>query len=754
MIRLGIRLAIAGGAAQVARFAITVAGAAVGVAILFLVVGLEPAIVARGERIAQRVPVLHEYDIDTLSRDDGVPRDGALLLTTSTHWVDGRELTVVDAASTGPGSPTPPGLAGSPSPDEVYVSPALLSHSDLVSALAVGRRVAGVIGDAGLADSDELAMWRGWNPRQLRASASDVALIRAFPIPASSRSWWSSEVARLVGVTGAATVVLVPVAVFIGVMVRLGSSQRQRRMGSLALAGATRQQLRQLASVEGALTGLFAVSIGWLLSLVGREIVARVSIGGHAWFPSDFQPRPTIAIVVTALTVVVSVGASVIAVEPVARSPLSVASRSMRDSTSTFRLVAPLAGLVLIGLASWLAGGLSPWLVATLTSSGVALFVIGVPVAGPRLVQIVSRFLAGRSSRADMMIAARRLEADPRAAVRASSGVVLAVFALTLVHGYTSGNLGTAQDVAFPSGTSALLEPNGANAEPVHRFRQHVVRLPGVREVAVVQRMLDSEGHPVLFADCEALNATGIATLAPCTAAGWSHPSTEQEHPQTIGQFATLFPSLTSDNIGRIIPPERSPGVHLGGDLIVNRSLLGRNLQSRAETTLLALTGDVDVDQVHLAVAKYLPGHELVTPQTREISWNRALLDAQHAITLLSALVMAVGLASLVTSLSGGLLAQRDTIRHLRRAGLTSEGLLATSLWQVALPVALLVPVAAFGGLVIAAAFTHAVDGRFQPSLHFVGTVSAGSIVASLVVVAASSPLIERASRPDTPNGE
>lgn len=755
MIRLGLRLAVAGGRAHAVRVGLTIVGAAVGFSLLLLAVGLEPAIVARGERIGQRVPVPHEYDLETLSDGGSLPREDALLLTTSIHRAHGAELTVVDAARIGPAAPTPPGLPSPPMPDEVYVSPALLRQHDAVRTLSAERRIAGEISDPGLAEPDEFVLWRGWDPTELRASAPELTVVRDFPIPPPSRSWWTTEPARLLGVAGAATVILTPIGVFILVMVRLGNAQRQRRMASLALAGATRRQLRQLASVEGALIGLCATAFGWLLSLVGRQALAEVSIGGHAWFPTDLQPRPSIGVGVTILTILVAAGAGIVAVESVARSPLSTAARTAKGRVSGVRLVAPVMGLGLVASASWLADGLSPWLVAALGSAGVALLVIGVPVAGPRLVQHASRVLARRSTRAYVIIAARRLEADPQAAVRASSGIVLAVFALTLVHGYTSGNLGTASEVAFPSGASALVQPYGASAQPVDEFLQRTAQLPGVEEVVVVRQVLDPDGHSILFADCEALNATGIVVLAPCTAATWSHPDGAGEHLRGIEEVApALVPLLANENAGTIQPPEENPGIHLGGDLIVDRALLPPDLATRAGTTLIALVGDVDTDEVHLATARHLPGHDLITRETRETAWNRALLDAQRAIALLSALVLAVGLASLVASLSGGLLAQRDTIRHLRRAGLTSRGLLATTLWQAVLPIAMGVPTAVLTGLGVAAAFTHAVQGRFLPSPTFLGAISAGSVLACLLVVAASAPVIERASRPNAPNIE
>ena len=64
--------------------------------------------------------------------------------------------------------------------------------------------------------------------------------------------------------------------------------------------------------------------------------------------------------------------------------------------------------------------------------SGFALIIAGLVIAGPWLTMAAARVMARRTSRPGALIAARRLADDPRAAFRAVSGLVLALFITTV----------------------------------------------------------------------------------------------------------------------------------------------------------------------------------------------------------------------------------------------------------------------------------------------------------------------------------
>ena len=73
--------------------------------------------------------------------------------------------------------------------------------------------------------------------------------------------------------------------------------------------------------------------------------------------------------------------------------------------------------------------------------SSFLLIIVGLAIAGPWLTMAAARVMARRTSRPGALIAARRLADDPRAAFRAVSGLVLALFITTVaVVGITTWN--------------------------------------------------------------------------------------------------------------------------------------------------------------------------------------------------------------------------------------------------------------------------------------------------------------------------
>jgi hypothetical protein len=64
--------------------------------------------------------------------------------------------------------------------------------------------------------------------------------------------------------------------------------------------------------------------------------------------------------------------------------------------------------------------------------SGFLLIIVGLVIAGPWLTMAMARIMARRTSHASALIAARRLSDDPRGAFRAVSGLVLALFVTTV----------------------------------------------------------------------------------------------------------------------------------------------------------------------------------------------------------------------------------------------------------------------------------------------------------------------------------
>ena len=113
-------------------------------------------------------------------------------------------------------------------------------------------------------------------------------------------------------------------------------------------------------------------------------------------------------------------------------SPLGVTRRATPKPPRAWRVIPLLAGLaelgffVVHGRPATSPGRPRRYL------PGLLLVMIGLVIAGPWLTMVGARIMARRTSRPGALIAARRLADNPRAAFRAVSGLVLALFITTV----------------------------------------------------------------------------------------------------------------------------------------------------------------------------------------------------------------------------------------------------------------------------------------------------------------------------------
>ena len=136
--------------------------------------------------------------------------------------------------------------------------------------------------------------------------------------------------------------------------------------------------------------------------------------------------------------------------------------------------------------------------------SGFLLIIVGLVIAGPWLTMAAARVMARRTSRPGALIAARRLADDPKAAFRAVSGLVLALFITTVaVVGITTQDAKDLTQSATPAAAAVVMdqvaasgmfsssaEPAKAGAGPAAAAAPLAAQLrgiPGVQGVVVVR---------------------------------------------------------------------------------------------------------------------------------------------------------------------------------------------------------------------------------------------------------------------------
>jgi hypothetical protein len=323
----------------------------------------------------------------------------------------------------------------------VFVSPAAAHLLERAGPADLGDRfpgeIVGTIGDAGLMHGDEVAVVVGRAPDAL--TAPDGAAMRRddglADVPADLLAgttepidtFASSGTTSMLDTYGvlaqmAAVLLVVPTLYLLGAAARLTAAQREQRLATLRLAGATPGTVITLTAIETAASALLGALVGIAGYLAILPSAARIELGG-APFPVADLRLGVGALVLTALVVPALAAASAVAaLRQVAIGPLGVRRRTTPDRPSYLRfLVVPAAWFLLIFSAMSMRDGGSS--VGALIGLGAVISTLA--VIGPWLTYLLGALLRLVARRAPATIAARRISSDPKGTYRTVSGMVL-----------------------------------------------------------------------------------------------------------------------------------------------------------------------------------------------------------------------------------------------------------------------------------------------------------------------------------------
>ena len=509
MIWLSLRLVISGGREAVTRLVVLAVAVGLGVGLLLTAVAATNAALTWNNR--------HAWFWTGTSSVPAGPTTGG---TAPLWWhpggdtYDGQTISRFDVAATGPSSPAPPGIPHDPGPGQYYASPALaaLLRSAPADQLA-GRypgHLAGVIGDAGLPSPHTLVIIIGHTPAQLAHTPGSVqvtSIPTAVPANFGSRAnprglnyvpldagGGQSAVDLLLSVVALA--LLTPVLIFIATATRLSAARREQRFAAMRLAGATRRQVSLLAATESTAAGVLGVAAGFGIFFLLRIPVAGIPFIGQPFFPAELSlSLPDILAVAIGVPVAAAVAAR-LALRRVHISPLAVTRRATPPPPPAWRILPLLAGFAELGFFIVHGKPTSPTAQDLAFVPGFALIIVGLVLAGPWLTMAAAKVMARRTSSPGTLIAARRLADDPRAAFRAVSGLVLALFVTTVaVVGITTWNAQQRMLRVSPVEANVLTDQevgSGAQvsagpAAPAAPLAARLRGIPGVQGVAVIR---------------------------------------------------------------------------------------------------------------------------------------------------------------------------------------------------------------------------------------------------------------------------
>jgi hypothetical protein len=718
MIGFGLRLAVAGGREAIVRLTVIAAAVAVGAGLLLATFAGINGVNAQLTRYAALYPP------PSANADGGQP----LWWSNREDYFRGEQITRVDVAATGPHSPVPVGLPAVPGPGEYFASPALqrllAAHPDDQLRARYPARDLGTIGDAALPSPDSLLLIAGGTPDTV---AQLPRAVRLTGVGGNGPALPAATVDLIMGVIVAG--LLFPVLIFIGTATRLNAARREQRFAALRLVGATPRQISMVAAIEAAAAALAGVALGSGLFLASRDALAGIPFTGDSFFPRDMSLTPRDALLVAVGVPLAAAVAAGLSLHRVRVSPLGITRRTTPRPPRWYRLLPALAGLAelgffLIGPMPETSGGqLAVFL------PGLLLVMTGLLLAGPYLTMIIARVMARRSTRPATLIAARRLADNPKAGFRAISGIMLALFITTVATGVITtivANRGPAAAGSIDSATLAVHSPDGQGlpAAATAALRGQA----GVRSVTELRKNPDDHADAGLIACADIPAAYGRCAPGSTTAVVPSN----------------LIPWRQSASASRVWPS--SP---------IRPGELGR---LPVESVVVLTDGSVPaIEHARTSLEIAFPAFFVApnVPGDFQSDFADTLRGWQQLADVVIVASLAIAGCSLAVSVVGGLTERKRPFSLLRLSGAPVRVLRRVVALETAAPL-IAVAVTAIGtGLIAAQLFLEAQMGYplIAPGARFYLVVVAG-LAACLAIIAATLPLLERITGPETARSE
>ncbi len=744
MIRLGLRLTLGSGREALLRVLVTAAAVALGVGLLLAALAGINGLHAQSDRGAWLNSAVQPTPPTS-------PASG-LWWEPSTDSFGGQLIDQIDVAAAGPGAPIPPGMSRLPGPGQYFASPELVSllrsqPADELRDRYPGRLV-GTIGSAGLPSPNSLIIVIGHSvvhlskqPAAIEIGAIHRGLANCYGCQSAVGS---GPVLEFILVGGAVALVL-PVLILIATASRLAAVRREERFASMRLVGATPRQISTISAVEAVIAALAGVVLGFGLFFAVRPLLYHVPFTGAPLAQGDLSLHDVDILIAVIGVPIAAVVSARLALRRVQISPLGVTRRVRKRPPGIARIVPLLAGIAFLAYfdAAGKPGAIGSQLLELLV--GFALLIVGLVLAGPWFTTAGSRIMVKRASRPAMLIAGRHLLDNPKAAFRFVSGLVIALFVASAAIGALSSVTQVTGGGSANASLSTLADPfctysttDCPTASVVASVPPSVLNelgaTPGVQGVALVHEAPNQtqEGRSFGVVACDELAKTpAIGRCAPRATVA------------SVGYFLSKVLGHTANASTTRWPSWNLSATQLAS-LPVSAVVVATNGSS----------GAIERVRTELERAFPLQGTP-VTVEALDPSTARLLtmIQAMTDVIIVASLIIAA--CSLAVNIAAGLTERRRPFSLLRLTGVPRKLLHRIVTLESALPLLLVAAVSIVVGLLAAALYLHSQVGlAFSlPGFSYWATVI-GGLAASMAIIAATFPILDRITGPEVARNE
>ena len=412
-----------------------------------------------------------------------------------------------------------PGVGTAPEPGTYYASPAMHELIQSTDRDQLGDRYgtyAGAIAESALAGPDSLVIVSGVSESELRGPSSAAAIVSEFthqPYGGSATAYWTL-------IAMGAIAVLFPVLLLINISTQWGATVRSERLGVLRLIGAAPRVISSVAAAEAFVTSLVGALIGVVLASVLRPVATSLEVGESRLFLADLALSEWVTAGIVAVVVVVATVLAAVRAHRLHTEASGVTSPVQERRVTAKRVIPVMAGLLLMAVSRVLPelqNGAGLLLASMAQILGFLMTAVGVTLIGPWLVQVVSRSYVKRAQNPAAVIAGQRMVLNPGSAYRAVSGLVIAVFAVSVFAGAAS-SVNSAQ---APSAVAGVLPSDSVYAfldgeslpENVPQESERARALDGIESAVVAYGTAEwgsPEATPELFVPADQLSELGF----------------------------------------------------------------------------------------------------------------------------------------------------------------------------------------------------------------------------------------------------